>query len=120
MLIAPILMAFLISGPASDPEGLNPDGHQPSAISAPILMSMGPDPGGRTGANANSDAVTKSQPSTDSAANPKSSSASDTAARGDGGSAHSQDSVSGSGRRDASTGNSPSEPSGGAQHAPTN
>ena len=114
MLMTPILMAFLISVPAPDSKVLDPDGHQPHAVSAPILMSMGPDPGGRTGVNANSDTVTRSQPSTDSATNPNSSSVGNAAARGEGGGAHSQDT-----RRDG-TSSSSSEPSDRAQHAPAN
>ena len=51
-----------------------PNAHQSIAAHAPIRLSMGPDPGGKTGATVNPETTKTGLPSVDSATTPKSSS----------------------------------------------
>jgi hypothetical protein len=104
MLITPIFVALLF--PVTAPDGKPavvrdvpiqmPNPHQSIAASAPILLSMGPDPGGKTGATVNSDTTKTGQPSMDSAASRNSSSPSKAAGGAERGSAQSQGTTSGS------------------------
>ena len=123
MLMTLFLVAFLfpVTAPGAKPAVVldihiqMPDVHQSIAAGAPILLSMGPDPGGKTGATVNSDTTKTGQPSVDSAASPNSSSASNAAGGAERGSAQSQGTTSGS-----STGNSPSDSTDHSQNAPAN
>ena len=104
MLMTPILVALLFPVIAPDPKVAvardihiqMPDPHQSIAASAPILLSMGPDPGGKTGATVNSDTTKTGQPNADSAMSRNSSSTSKPAGGGERGSAQSQGTTSGS------------------------
>jgi hypothetical protein len=104
MPITPILVALLFPVSAPDAESAvvrdvhiqMSNAHQSTATSAPILLSMGPDPGGRTGATVNSDTTKTGQPSVDSAASRNSSSTSNAAKGAERGSAQSQGTTSGS------------------------
>jgi hypothetical protein len=77
MSIAPILVAFLIPVAIADAKPAvvtdihiqMPDTHQPVAAAGPILLSMGPDPGGKTGATVNSDTTKTGQSPTSGASN---------------------------------------------------
>jgi hypothetical protein len=130
MLITPIFVAFLypIAAPGAEPVvALDlhiqmPDAHQSVAASASILLSMGPDPGGKTGATVNSDTTKTGQPSVDSATSPNSSGASNAAGGAERESARSQGTAGGSdnSKRGSSTGNSPSDSTNHSQNAPAN
>lgn len=130
MLMTPILVAFLfpVTAPDAKPAVVldihiqMPHAHQSIAASAPILLSMGPDPGGKTGATLNSDTTKTGQPTVDHAASPNSSGASNAAGGAERGSAQSQATTSGSdsSKRGSSTGNSPSDSTDHSQNAPTN
>jgi hypothetical protein len=128
MLMTPILVAFL--SPVTAPDGKPavvrdihiqmPNAHQSIAASPPILLSMGPDPGGKTGATVNSDTTKTGQPSVDSAANRNSSSTSNAAGGAERGSAQSQGTANGSdsSMRGRSSGNPPSDSTDHPQNAP--
>ncbi len=130
MLMTPILVAFLFPVPAPDAKPAvardihiqMPDTHQSIAASAPILLSMGPDPGGKTGATVNSDTTKTGQASVDSAASPNSSSASNAAGGAELGSAQSQGTTSASdnSKRGSSSGSSPRDSTDHSQNAPAN
>ena len=100
------------------------DAHQSVSANAPILLSMGPDPGGKAGATANSDTTKTGQPSMDGTASPNSSSASNAAGGAVPGSAQSQSATSGSdtstSKRASRTGNSPGDSADHSQNAPGN
>jgi hypothetical protein len=111
MLITPILVGLLFPVCAADGEPASirdvhiqiPDAHQSGAPSVPILLSMGPDPGGKTGATVNSETTKTGQPNADSAMSRNSSNSSKPAGGAEHGSAQSQGTTSGSDRsmRDA-------------------
>ena len=120
MLMTPILVAFLFPFPATAPEAQpgvvrdmhtqEPDAHQSILPDAPPLLSMGPDPGGNTGAPVNSNTTKTGQPTVDSGASPNSSSAGNAAGGAGRGNAQSQGtSGSDTSKRGTSTGNSPSD-----------
>src|SRR5262245_31306607 len=75
MSIAPILVALLFpSSPLDAESAVRRDvqiqmsvAHQSTATSVPIMLSMGPDPGGKTGATVNSETTKTGQPSVDNA-----------------------------------------------------
>jgi len=127
MLTIPILVAFLFPGTAPDAKpAVVPDihiqmsdTHQSIAATAPILLSMGPDPGGKTGATVNSDTTKTGQPT---ATSPNSSSASNAPEGAERGSAQSQDTTnnSDSSKRGSSTSNSPSDSTDRSQSGPAN
>src|SRR5690242_17893401 len=111
MLMTPIVVAFLFPVTAPDPKPAvvpdmhiqMPDTHQSVAAAAPILLSMGPDPGGKTGATVNSDTTKTGQ-------SPNSSSASNADGGAERGSAQSQGTTtsgSDSAKPGSSSGNSP-------------
>jgi hypothetical protein len=128
--MTPILVALLFPVIAPDPKVAvardihiqMPDPHQSIAASAPILLSMGPDPGGKTGATVNSDTTKTGQPSVDSTASPNSSRTSNAAGGAERGSVQSQGTTSGSesSKRGSSSGNSPSDSTDHFQNAPAN
>ena len=132
MLMTPILVAFLLPFPATAPEAQPavvrdihiqmPDTHPSIPTNAPILLSMGPDPGGKTGAPVNSDTTKTGQPAVDGGASPNSSSAGNAAGGAEGGSAQSQGTTSGSdsSQRGSSTGNSGSASTNRSQNGPAN
>jgi hypothetical protein len=130
MLMIPILVAFLFPGTAPDAKpAVVPDihiqmsdTHQSIAATAPILLSMGPDPGGKTGATVNSDTTKTGQPTVDSATSSNSSSASNAPEGAERGSAQSQDTTnnSDSSKRGSSTSNSPSDSTDRSQSGPAN
>ena len=99
MLITPFLVGLLfpVSPAHGEPALIRdvhiqiPDPHQSVAPRPPILLSMGPDPGGKTGATVNSDTTKTGQPNADSAMSRNSSSTNKPT-----GSAPSQGSTSGS------------------------
>jgi len=99
-----------------------PNAHQSVATHAPIRLSMGPDPGGKTGATVNSDTTKTGQPSTDGAASSNSSSTSNAVGGPEQRSAQSQGNSSGSdgSKRGNSTGNLPSDSTDYSQNAPAN
>jgi hypothetical protein len=99
-----------------------PDAYQSVSANAPILLSMGPDPGGKADATANSDATKTGQPSMDGTASPNSSSTSNAAGGAAPGSAQSQSATSGSdsSKRASRTGNSPGDSADHSQNAPGN
>jgi hypothetical protein len=99
-----------------------PNANQSIAAHAPIRLSMGPDPGGKTGATVNSDTSKTGQPSVDGTASSNSSSASNAAGGAERRSAQSQGTTGGSdgSKRGSSTGNSPSDSTDHSQNAPGN
>jgi hypothetical protein len=128
--MTPIFVAFLfpVTAPDARPVVVDdtriqmPSSHQSIATSAPILLGMGPDPGGKTGASVNSDTTKTGQPSVDSAERPNSSSASNAAGGGARESAQSPGTTSGSdsSKRGSGSGNTPSDSTDNSQNAPAN
>jgi hypothetical protein len=104
MLITPILVGLLfpISPADGEPALIRDvhiqmcDAHQRRAPKTPTRLSMGPDPGGKTGATVNSDTTKTGQPNVDSATSRNSSSTSKPAGGAEPGSAQSQGTKSGS------------------------
>jgi hypothetical protein len=133
VLMTPLLVAFLCPVTAGDATAGErksavvrdihvqmPKAHQSIAVSPPILVSMGPDPGGKTGATVNSDTTNTGQPNVDSAANRNSSSTRNAAEGAERGTTQSQGTANGS---DSSTpsrssGNPPGDSTGHSQNPP--
>jgi hypothetical protein len=104
-----------------------PNAHQSIAAHAPIRLSMGPDPGGKTGATVNPETTKTGLPSVDSAttANSSSGTSSATGTPAQGSANHSNDSANGGARSkqndgtDNSAGDSAKTPAN-ASHSDTN
>jgi hypothetical protein len=83
-----IIVASLFPAPLAVPadavlDTLRPPSTHPSiAVHAPIRLSMGPDPGGKTGATVNPETTTNGSPSADSAMIPNSTGAARNRAQG--------------------------------------
>ena len=103
-----------------------PNAHQSIAVHVPIRLSMGPDPGGKTGATVNPETTKTGLPSVDSATTPKSSSGTSSATGNPAGSANQSNDSANSGERskqnngtDNSAGDSAKTPAN-ASHSDTN